>query len=342
MTKQRVAFLDYAKAIGIILVVLGHVINTQGNILPSGKIVLQYIYSFHMPLFFIISGIIIGNKINKYSILNVFKNLFIPYIFWCFIYIVLLIYTNHDNWKFIFYERFIASITGRGIAPLLFIFSLLFGTVLSIFIIKLREIFKINEIVFYTCTFLLLMFLTNLSIYIEKYVGNNMELKYLYTSISRVLPSVFFILFGFFISQLFKNVDYRLCKFFLCLIILIFIVTITKNGVNMHLMKLGDVLTFFTTGIIGSLTILFLSLIVKGNFLLNIGKRSFDIMVLHYPPIGIIHCVSMVLEKVGFQHSLTKYIIVTFITTVICYMISRFLLDLIRNKFFINLKWKVI
>lgn len=68
MTKQRVAFLDYAKAIGIILVVLGHVINTQGNILPSGKIVLQYIYSFHMPLFFIISGIIIGNKINKYSI----------------------------------------------------------------------------------------------------------------------------------------------------------------------------------------------------------------------------------------------------------------------------------
>lgn len=40
MTKQRVAFLDYAKAIGIILVVLGHVINTQGNILPSGKIVL--------------------------------------------------------------------------------------------------------------------------------------------------------------------------------------------------------------------------------------------------------------------------------------------------------------
>ncbi len=65
-------------------------------------------------------------------------------------------------------------------------------------------------------------------------------------------------------------------------------------------------------------------------------------MVLHYPPIGIIHCVSMVLEKVGFQHSLTKYIIVTFITTVICYMISRFLLDLIRNKFFINLKWKVI
>jgi len=67
MTKQRVAFLDYAKAIGIILVVLGHVINTQGNILPSGKIVLQYIYSFHMPLFFIISGIIIGNKINKYT-----------------------------------------------------------------------------------------------------------------------------------------------------------------------------------------------------------------------------------------------------------------------------------
>ncbi|MDU4460008.1 MAG: acyltransferase family protein [Haemophilus parainfluenzae] len=342
MTKQRVAFLDYAKAIGIMLVVLGHVINTQGNILPSGKIVLQYIYSFHMPLFFIISGVIIENKINKYSILSIFKNLFIPYISWCFIYIILYIYINHDNWQFIFYERFIASITGRGIAPLWFIFSLLFGTLFSIFIIRLREKLKINEIVFYTCNFLLLMFLTNLSFYIEKYIGNNMELKYLYTSLSRILPSMFFILFGFFISQLFKNGDYRLCKFFLCLISLIFIITITKNGVNMHLMKLGNVLTFFTTGIIGSLTILFLSLIVKGDFLLNIGKRSFDIMVLHYPPIGIIHYVSMVLEKVGFQHSLMKYIIVAFITTIICYIISRFLLDFIRNKFFIKLKWKVL
>lgn len=49
--------LDIAKGIGIILVVIGHCVNTES--LP-GKV----IYSFHMPLFFIISGILFNPKIN--------------------------------------------------------------------------------------------------------------------------------------------------------------------------------------------------------------------------------------------------------------------------------------
>lgn len=45
---QRLAFLDVAKALGIILVVLGHNLG-------SGELH-DYIYSFHMPFFFIICG----------------------------------------------------------------------------------------------------------------------------------------------------------------------------------------------------------------------------------------------------------------------------------------------
>ena len=45
---KRVDYLDYAKGIAIILVVLGHIF--------SGGNIKTYIYSFHMPLFFIISG----------------------------------------------------------------------------------------------------------------------------------------------------------------------------------------------------------------------------------------------------------------------------------------------
>lgn len=45
---QRLAFIDIAKAFGIILVVLGHTVG-------AGEIH-DYIYSFHMPLFFIIYG----------------------------------------------------------------------------------------------------------------------------------------------------------------------------------------------------------------------------------------------------------------------------------------------
>lgn len=46
---QRNALIDIAKGIGIILVVLGH-LDTNGQISR------EFIYSFHMPLFFSFRG----------------------------------------------------------------------------------------------------------------------------------------------------------------------------------------------------------------------------------------------------------------------------------------------
>ena len=45
----RIDEIDVMRGIGILLVVIGHVF-------PAGKRVHTFIYSFHMPLFFIISG----------------------------------------------------------------------------------------------------------------------------------------------------------------------------------------------------------------------------------------------------------------------------------------------
>ena len=60
-SQGRVSFYDIAKGIGIILVYIGHVT-------PYHE-VRQFIYSFHMPLFFVISGMLLHE--DKYS-LNVF------------------------------------------------------------------------------------------------------------------------------------------------------------------------------------------------------------------------------------------------------------------------------
>lgn len=72
---SRVVWIDYLKAIGIFFVVLGHVV------VP--KEMKAYIYSFHMPLFFLLSGMTV--KPLKYSnisdvAINKFKQLIIPYI----------------------------------------------------------------------------------------------------------------------------------------------------------------------------------------------------------------------------------------------------------------------
>lgn len=83
--KQRYKELDLMKGIGILLVYLGH--NFNLNRLEWNKI-FEYlygtIYSFHMPLFFFISGLILNtdkeldlNKFYKGKI----KRLLIPYLF---------------------------------------------------------------------------------------------------------------------------------------------------------------------------------------------------------------------------------------------------------------------
>jgi len=52
---ERRKDLDFAKGVGIMLMVLGHCYSA-GN----GTYILRWLYSFHMPLFFIIPGIVSG------------------------------------------------------------------------------------------------------------------------------------------------------------------------------------------------------------------------------------------------------------------------------------------
>ena len=47
--KKRILWIDYAKAFAMFFVVIGHV--------NSGNYLTNWIYSFHMPLFFFLSGI---------------------------------------------------------------------------------------------------------------------------------------------------------------------------------------------------------------------------------------------------------------------------------------------
>lgn len=91
MENKRIGSIDALKGIGIVLVILGHTHGLFRN----------YIFSFHMPLFFFISGFLFN--IEKYKSVGVFikkkfKTLLIPYIFFSFIsLIVAFIVTNNES-----------------------------------------------------------------------------------------------------------------------------------------------------------------------------------------------------------------------------------------------------
>lgn len=90
---KRVAWIDIAKGIGIILVVLGHNVNT-------GSSLFNYIYFFHMPLFFFLSGYLF--KSEKYPnvrkfVVDKFKKLLIPYLVFGIVSIMFFLIKNSSS-----------------------------------------------------------------------------------------------------------------------------------------------------------------------------------------------------------------------------------------------------
>lgn len=76
----RIPWIDFAKGIAIYLVVLGHIIQ---YIFPENALLFKIIYSFHMPLFFVLSGFTFTkNTEQSYSafVKNKIKSLGMPYL----------------------------------------------------------------------------------------------------------------------------------------------------------------------------------------------------------------------------------------------------------------------
>lgn len=75
MAQQRINWVDCAKGLGILCVILGH------THLPQP--ILTFIYSFHMPLFFLLSGIFLLKKplTLKEELSRKARSLLLPYLF---------------------------------------------------------------------------------------------------------------------------------------------------------------------------------------------------------------------------------------------------------------------
>ena len=92
---DRIAWLDYAKAIGIILVVVGHVAGglrpeRVGAGLAAYQTLSDFIYTFHMPLFFFISGYLSGlfqDRSASAFARATFIGIVVPYLLWSAIYV---------------------------------------------------------------------------------------------------------------------------------------------------------------------------------------------------------------------------------------------------------------
>lgn len=135
MTQKRLHYLDIAKGIGIILVVTGHSgMGSEG--------LLSWLSSFHMPLFFVISGMLLFHRKEESlplmeSIRKKAKSILIPYSFFSLIYLVIdLYYIAIKHQELSLPDAALQTISFYGISVLWFLPTLFAGEVLFLLIRK--------------------------------------------------------------------------------------------------------------------------------------------------------------------------------------------------------------
>lgn len=114
---KRAIELDYAKGIGIFLVVFRHVMILQNDYTETERLLANCINAFTMPLFLIISGLIIGMRATDIEIGKTARRRLLPYLCWSIVYIMCNLFDNPE-WMSGTLERGYACLSGRGIAPL--------------------------------------------------------------------------------------------------------------------------------------------------------------------------------------------------------------------------------
>ncbi|MGR5132550.1 acyltransferase family protein [Vibrio alfacsensis] len=76
----RTSFFDNAKFILVFLVVFGHLIEPLIEHSPIIKVAYLSIYSFHMPVFVIISGMLSRSDASSEAVAKVIRNILVPFI----------------------------------------------------------------------------------------------------------------------------------------------------------------------------------------------------------------------------------------------------------------------
>ena len=115
---KRIAWLDILKFLAIYLVVLGHLVSTNEQ--PHLK---GIIYSFHMPLFFIIIGFLYKEQAGG---MHHVKTLMVPYILLSALYFpIYIIFHRHENFWCDYVEQFLYG-KALWFIPALFVMKMTF------------------------------------------------------------------------------------------------------------------------------------------------------------------------------------------------------------------------
>ena len=257
---NRVGWIDCLKALGIYLVILGHTLKDS--------YLSVWIYSFHMPLFFILSGYLIGAKSNisdkKEYLKRKSKSLLLPFI----VFRVLLV----TYWLLI--ESHFREL---DLGPIWFLIILFFVEISIVFVFTTNKNLLKNSII---TVGVILFYLFLRPVLPDEH--------YFYPWVKVYLNGTIWFCLGFLSRSVTDGIDLKK-NMGIALMILSFLVSIcfcNYNGsVSIYSDIVNNYLLFLFFGAVGTLSFfLFSKLVVKKNRLLEyIGKYTIVILAVHEP-----------------------------------------------------------
>lgn len=260
--KRRLDYLDASRGLALLLVIIGHIYN-------GDNFFIIWIYSFHVPLFFIISGILI--KYNKYNNISTIakkriKSIMVPYFLFCLINILFEMSLNLSiltlKWTVI------QTITFFGIGATWFLPALFIGE-LGFMIINKYINNKYLKSLIITILFILPLII---------------NIRYtILTVLLRSCTAMGFIYIGYGLSDWIIEEDTS----WILILILLFIsmiLSIFNKNVDLYSLHYNNALLYTICGVIGSITIIKLIKKIDNHnlkILLFMGLNSIIIMSTH-------------------------------------------------------------
>ena len=268
--QKRIGYFDTAKGILILLMIIGHIWNDG--------LVHDLIYSFHMPAFFVISGLLFWQsaflkKPVVVALLGKIRSLLIPYFFFEVFAILSHIAKNGMilNIKGYLFEMLSLHLFN---GPLWFLVIMFLSEVLFLVLYKIFAGFdgKIQYLLI-AILFMILMVLPKFQSYIN---------------ISTMFMALFFLIIGYAISDWL----YKQSAFITVMALgITMIISLVNNGIGMPDYQDGNRILFILGAITGSLFIIQISRMIQKFpvILLNFyGRNSLILLGTHYPIIVMI------------------------------------------------------
>ena len=337
----RIDFIDTAKGIGILLVIFGHIVS----LLSVADLA---IYSFHMPMFFIFSGLFANaNKYSfkKYSFRKT-KQLLVPYIlvFLVGLTISLIVPIWHDfNIVELIFAFSKYSTLGPGLVKVGPIWFLMCLYVVSLAFYPLYKlVLSKNNPIYNTITIFILVLISFVIPRIFVFDGHFFPFCLDIAPMALAFYSIGYI-FKEWLLNIEKKVTFKPLIMLICFILVLFIPYKSIGLVGMVNNSYGsDLFLFFICAICGTFFVLLLSTYLKkSKFLLYMGRNTLFIFSFH----GIIiRLYSIVLTAILHEEKVSQSNL-DFIETIVgfvCVTLIMFLLSLAYNRIKLLIKGKFI